>query len=233
MKEKLMSGTTKECLADFFKRFGKNEVFEEFVGAAYKAEARWRLQGLLPVGMYLIRVQHFLGLIGYQVKELQVPRPFFLLGQCFACKIVDVEALGKELNIKVTRLYEYIWGGVTPTEGRMNQISQVVAKNGLALMTYLSEHSAVHKSFFESDSVVIELEEIKNDSVNNATDSILIADFGAVCELVREIGQKLLDGPVGLRDAMRLQMGQGSNPPLHLTWEVLNKLLYERMEKKA
>jgi hypothetical protein len=56
----------------------------------------------------------------------------------------------------------------------------------------------------------------------------LIARFEAACKAALTLAEQFKTGPPELRIEMRRRMASGSEPLLHLTWEALNQLLYER-----
>lgn len=215
-----ISGNTKVCLADFFRRFGKSEALSKFVEISRGTETSWRLHGTMPNGETLLRLQHFLNLVGYQVEELlELNKEIFIVGQAIALNVVNIEKLARDLKMEAKHLHGYFHGGILPSPERLAVISAINSRNE-AILEIASREKKELLSTLQAKSILPT--EVPNGK------SPLIDDFAVACDTINRLGKKLLDGPAETRFAMRRQLGQGNNPVLHCTWETLNLLLNER-----
>lgn len=212
-------GTARQCLTHFFEAFGKDETLIKFAKVSAPTEGFWRLHNKMPAGQTLLRVEFFLDLIGYKVEELEkLPTELFVLGQCIACDVVSMETISLELSIKPCHFYDY-YRGVMPSTERMQIIKTIITQKESELKTKLSEIESNFQLSHAIDSHPDTEKAIGTD----------FTEFATACATIRRLGKSLLDGPKETRIAMRKELGQGSNPPLHCTWEMLGKLLSERL----
>jgi len=216
MREKLQ--TTKGCLEDYFERFKTSEVLAEFAKVTPKTERRWRHGEMEPQGETLIRIRYFLAFLGYDQKELrEIPEPVKEIGQCIALDLITVDEATKEVEaIYRQRLFGYLRGEVGMSKDKLDLFA---ALNNRLSQTRKQKADELAKTLQEKVGLPIQ---------KSALNHSLIEKFAGACRQVREMGNQLLAGPVRYRIAMRQKIGVGSEPELHLTWEVLNKLLNER-----
>lgn len=218
----IISGKARDCLADFFKRFGRQEALWKFTKVVPQTEGTWRLGKAIPTGDTYLRVLYFLDLIGYKVGEIEenISSELRILGQCIAMDLLSVEWVAHQCGLHTRHLYRYFRGENKSSPLRNSQFTAIVEPHTEALEKALVNAKSELKGLglfvtkTTSESVVMSNEDMIN--------------FSNACMKVREFGQKLLDGDVQNRIEMRRRMCEGRDPELQLTWQVLNSLLNER-----
>jgi hypothetical protein len=127
MREQITSGTAKECLNDFFQRFGKTKELWKFAQVGSRAEGRWRINGLIPRGETMLRVYYFLELVGYKVKELEEMSPeLYNVGKCICFGVLSLKSVNDELGLCDRFLTNCFMSGHKVSEGNavvLNTIS--------------------------------------------------------------------------------------------------------------
>lgn len=225
--KQITSGSTRECLEDFFRRFGRTELIWKFTRVSKATEQRWRRRGGMPDGDSLLRLRHLLHLLGYKLNEFKRLSPeMFSLGQCVVLDVLTLESLAKTIGTETRRFYSYLDGGIRMSEERLAIANKILSGNLEQLKV------AVERKVKELDQYVItpKWREVTPDSSRANQVGNIIDRFERACTLVRECGQELLDGPVEQRHAMRRKMCEGRDPALQATWVTLNNLLNERKQ---
>ncbi|MFA6404962.1 MAG: hypothetical protein WCW03_03120 [Candidatus Paceibacterota bacterium] len=210
---------TKDCMADFFRRFGKSEALIEFAEVQSDTERMWRKHGIMPTGEVLLRVCYFLDLIGYKVEELMRVHPdIFTVGQCIAFNLMTPRIVERAIGTTDRKaLYRYFREGIGVTRERLNEFKLIADSRRSQLTEMVKQKRLGLKQLLGN-----------SPSHSNKPDDSLIGEFAAACSSVRTLGGKLLEGPVENRIRMRQKMVEGPEPALHLTWETLNNLLSEK-----
>ena len=222
----ITSGKAADCLADFFKRFGRTEALWRFAKVNSDAETRWRLHGTLPCGETLMRVMYFLNLVGYQVEELDsVPHELFRLAQCIACDIISPQTVSKELGMDIQSLYRYFRSNIIPTAERVAAFANIVLRNKVILDEAVSKHRKKLQQYSISHAGSPAVTETPAENGSNAA---VIAGLEMNLDGVLEYGGQLLNGPKEARFAMRRKLCEGLKPKLQAAWQVLNNLLREQ-----
>lgn len=217
------SAPTAECLADFFRRFGRCQAFIDFVGISSQTENTWRLHGTVTTGENLLSVRCFLHLCGYQVSELEQAIPsVFETGLCIALRCTTLVEVARRLSMPRRKDFYRYFDGVQPSIERNRILREIVVEHEKVRRGKLSD------LYRRSPSGLLSNE--YGESIGDRTD--LITSFSKACDQVRMFGKSLLEGGRAQRDAMRMKMGSGAEPLLHCTWEVLNNLLNEKTNRK-
>jgi hypothetical protein len=222
----IQSGTFQQCLADFFQRFGKTEALWKFAGVSSDTETQWRLHGIIPTGRIYIRVLFFLELIGYDLLELKkIPECVVNVSRCVAFNVTSLEEIDKKLLCGEKGLFRYLYGERKPLYGRAEILSVLASEHQTNLLKVIGEKKLEFKSLMiKSDRISPD----ENNSTLDQTVTQLIEAFAASCDNIRNIGAKLLDGNPEWRKALRRHMNKPESPELHLTWDVIHKLMKER-----
>jgi hypothetical protein len=220
----ITSGSFKNCLADFFGRFGRVDALWKFAKVDPQTEARWRLHGTIPVGEAYLRVLYFLEFIGYELEELKrVPEVVASIGRCVAFDTITEESVAKRLAYQEKDLFRYTRGGVKPHQDRATTMASIVSENTSALLMVMEKK----KREFTSLDIRREARSTATDISGNGSDTERIKRFASACAIIRDDGKELLKGPVEVRRALRREMNNQS-PELHRTFDVLHQLLKER-----
>ncbi len=225
-KEPKFKDTTDLCLADFFRRFGKSKALIEFAKVTPDTEGTWRNHRVMPEGETLLRVRCFLRQCGYEVAELNVSPELLEVAQCIANDCISVEKVAERLSITKPRQFFRYFRGISPSLERTDTLKAIAAecRQGLqARVCDLQRQLEVENIIRPTPPALVH---------NGSIRSELIKEFASACEKVFTSGRLLLVGPRAQRDEMRNCIGSGSEPLLHCTWEVLNKLLNENTQQK-
>lgn len=217
----MKKGTTKECLDDFFKRFGKSDQLIDFTQVTRDTEGRWRNKGIMPKGQILLRIRHFLHLCGYEVAELQSLSPtLFEMGQGAALGCFTLSDIAKKTHVEggYDQLLGYLRGDCQPTQNREEALEEIVRQNCNAI-----KHERENMQTVLKKAGMLNLA-----SANNGEPENLIEAFEHACKKVLNLANQLKTGPLEERAAMRRRMGVGQEPLLHNTWEALKNLLHEQ-----
>ncbi|MDE2188667.1 MAG: hypothetical protein KGJ35_02990 [Patescibacteria group bacterium] len=205
-----------ECLDCFKKCGGKLDTLAQFTKAPRNTVCRWN-NDRLPLGETMLRLQHFFSVVDYSVDVFKNMDPALIkLGRCIAFDLVSTDDVVRETGFKDAKnLLACLRGAAGISQAKLEIIKGICVKNHFLLLNAVAAFQVKYHL-----------------GSSGKPHSDLIADFAKACEQVRLFGNQLLDGPIEGRIEMRKKMGQGSNePPLHLTWEVLNKLLKEPFVK--
>jgi hypothetical protein len=225
MNDKLpeRADTLANCYSHFKQHGGSLEALAQFTKAPRNTVRRWN-KDRLPLGEASIRLQYFLlmqdySLIGFRTMN----QTLFRLGQCIAFDLVSCDSVVQATGFYNERnLFACFRGTSGISRAKLEIIERMCEKHQLIIPSKIADFTARYRPG-SSD----------KPSIHSSArfDAHLIENFAAACETVRKFGNKLLDGPIEDRIEMRKKMGQGGEPPLHLTWEVLNKLLSEPFVK--
>lgn len=212
--KQIRSGTTQECLADYFRRFDNTKPLKKFVDVGSDTIARWKSHGTLSTGETLLRLQYFLTSVGYSLTEFEdLPKPLIELGKCIVLNVLGVEDVAKRLDLCDARaIYAYFRKDVKVPPMKEKIMESILLDYQAGMNVILSDRMKDVPKISTSTNAI------------SPQGELLINQFSLACEKVKELGQQLLDGPVELRVNMRIKMGTGREPALHTTWEALNKL---------
>lgn len=220
MKKHITKGTTRECLADFFSRFGVSERLIKFVQITPNSEERWRLGMNMPIGENLLRTQYFLQFVGYELEEFNgLPSDLIAVGKCIVLNILTVDHVTKTIGMDQSkRFFEYFRRERSVVPEKLESMIKLWTPNAILIEE-------------KSSQICLGLHSVHAE--RNAEPDPVVEEFSQACRIVRERGKQLLDGPIEKRNKMRRIMGVGKEPPLHLTWETINLLLKERTEHEG
>ena len=207
------------CYMHFKQHGGSLKALAQFTKAPWETVRRWN-KDRLPLGEVSIRLQYFLLMQDYSLIGFKNMNPIlFRLGQCIAFDLVSCDSVVQETGFSNERnLFSCLRGTSGISRVKLEIIERICAKHQSIIPNKIADFAMRYRPG-SSDKPSIHS--------SARSDAHLIENFAAACEAVRKFGNRLLDGPIEDRIEMRKKMGQGSEPPLHLTWEVLNKLLSE------
>lgn len=113
------SGTTNECLQNFFWRHrweAAQQFVSEYAGVDKSTVRHWK-NGRMPSGDPLLRVRVLLNIAGYAVEEYEaLPRPTQQFAQIIALRLIDVREAADLLGYKNI---QDIYGVVLRSQGLM------------------------------------------------------------------------------------------------------------------
>jgi hypothetical protein len=223
----ITAGTIRQCLDDYFKRFGRTPEIKEFTRASNNTETRWRCRGGNPEGDTALRLIIFLELCGYRLKELEsVPIEVLSVARCVALGIISIESVCTKLENRPSDFLYYLRGKIGVSRKRWLILRDIAKENEAKLAAVIPPHQKKYSRLL--------IAEQTPPSTSPEKEKVLDADvpedinrFSAACACIREIGTSFLAGPDGPRRELRSHMNK-SEPELHLTWDVLHKLMKER-----
>lgn len=221
MKKDKKAGTTAECLADFFSRFGRSKILIEFAQVSPDTEGTWRNHRIMPEGITVLRVRCFLSQCGYEVSEFsETPKVIQEVALAVASNCVSLEKVVERLSMPSPHQFFSYFRGIQPSLERMKTFEEIANECRKPLEAKMSEL----QNRLAAEGIV----QLKPAAAYNGhITSELIKEFADACEQVLKSGGMLLDGPRALRNEMRMCIGSGAEPLLHRAWEVLLKLLKE------
>jgi len=218
------SGSFSECLGHFLSRHEKTHVLHEFAKVKQPAQRRWSL-GTLPDGKVYLRVLIFLDFIGYEIDEIKsIPSEILEVSRCIAFGVVDSAFIENQLSIEKCRFVRYVTEFKKVPEEKMLILRRIIKDSNIALLEAIQKKRDELDPTFFVDKVVEEV----GTSVCVSTRVDDIEKFASACEVIRDIGKRLLDGPEEIRKNLRRSMNDGQDSKLHLTWEVLHRILKEK-----
>ena len=218
----ITTGPAKNCLADFFARFGTPPAFKEFLGLQSASYRIWRNKNVLPKGITLLKLYYLLEHVGYDIDELRkLPRDVYRdTGRGIALGTISLDELSLALGTDhKLRFFEYYYRDIGISLVRVEKMDEVVHKHAIATATasqkLLGKLKQENLLITDTDPEVTKIQHP------------LIARFQTACKLVRQLATELANESPEVRFEMRTVMGQGKEPELHLTFEALKKLLNE------
>lgn len=223
MKTSTISKPTAECLHDFTSRFPRSQELMEFVQIRPNTEAMWRLHGIMPNGETLLRLQFFLMYRGYCLSEFDgLDKTIWDLSRCIALSVISSEEIKKRFSFPHAKdFYRYVRKENVPGPEKRRIMEQIIGEHAEAL-------AIAHGKMIDSVSTTSTIIATPMPKGAGVGGNNLLAEFSEACEKVLALGKQLLDGPVEQRIEMRKQLGTGREPKLHLTREILTKLLREK-----
>ena len=225
MNDKLpeRADTLVNCYMHFKQHGGNLKALAEFTKAPWDTARKWNKKRL-PLGEVSIRLQYFLLMQDYSLIGFKNMNPvLFNLGQCIAFDLVSSDSVVQATGFADERnLFACFRGTSGISRTKLEIIKHICAKHQPMLQSKTADFMTKYR-----------LASSRGSAANQSTspNTHLIENFAAACETVRKFGNQLLVGLIEDRIEMRKKMGQGIEPPLHLTWEVLNKLLSEPLVK--
>lgn len=221
--------TTEVCFRDFVERFEQGKlVIPYHVEITQITVARWIKDGFNAGGEIALKVRYFLKLVGYDVLEINIlPDVIKDLGMCIFLGMVCVKTVAEEISTTENQILRYFHttGRVEPSPARVSLLENYLDPLlGIALKQWRIKEVEVKSKLGITQTSPEEPKEINEE--------YSLDDFSKACSRVLSMGRVLLDGPPERRMEMRKEIGQGREPLLHLTWEVLNSLLSERPKQQ-
>jgi hypothetical protein len=217
----ITSGPVRNCLADFFARFGTPPAFKEFFGLQKASYRIWRTKGVIPKGIILLKLYYFLEHVGYDVDELRnlSQDVYRNAGRGIAFGTINLDELSETIGTDHRlRFFEYFYRDIGISAERIEKMAGVVQKHADAT----AAASQKLTSRLAQDGIHI------TDADVTKIQHPLIARFRSACMHVRQLATELANESPEVRFEMRNIMGQGKEPELHLTFEALKKILNEQ-----
>lgn len=120
----LIRGPVKKCLAHYFAaewNGNSRYALSELAGCAQKSVNEWARGAMMPKGQNLLRVSHYLAIVGYEVLEIEKLDP-------------DIRSLGTAVMLSICTIDDIVaaleYGGETTPENRRSDLYRILIYGG-------------------------------------------------------------------------------------------------------
>lgn len=233
----MINGTTEECLKHYFRHYGDRDrmILGRFAKVSAHTMYRWSKNRNLPEGETKLRLRVYLSLVGYQPTEWEDSGPMLTnAAQCFVFELITMQMFIDAMKLPDASTFLKFYRAPGMIESRSKALAELVAKHDEARKVCFEKHREELlrklKIRIKSPHQIIQGHVPAGTQVLNDLQDVesIIEGFISACTTVRTLAEKLLSGSVDARIEMRRRMRQSGKPMLHVTWDIIEKLLKEK-----